>query len=57
MSLDEAIASRAVFVIISGSDGRTDGRRPCYCHRVRPSAGVDVVVRHKVMQSFSSRKV
>ena len=26
LPLDEAIASRAVFVIVSGSDGRTDGR-------------------------------
>ena len=25
LPLDEAIASRAVFVIVSGSDGRTDG--------------------------------
>ena len=27
MPLDEAIASRAVFVIVSGSDGRTGGRK------------------------------
>ena len=26
LPLDEAVASRAVFVIVSGSDGRTDGR-------------------------------
>ena len=26
LPLDEAIASRAVFVIVSGSDGRADGR-------------------------------
>ena len=26
LPLDEAIASRAVFVIVSGADGRTDGR-------------------------------
>ena len=26
LPLDEAIASRAVYVIVSGSDGRTDGR-------------------------------
>ena len=26
LPLDEAIASRAVFVIVSGSDGRTDGK-------------------------------
>ena len=26
LPLDEAIASRAVFVIVSGSGGRTDGR-------------------------------
>ena len=25
LRLDEAVASRAVFVILSGSDGRTDG--------------------------------
>ena len=26
LPLDEAIASRTVFVVVSGSDGRTDGR-------------------------------
>ena len=28
LQLDEAVASRAVFVIVPGSNGRTDG--PCY---------------------------